>query len=110
MVPGDMPNMPVQFPPTSKNSPSTLKLFENPAHLGNILAYYLDKTTLLYKYISQKQTNVMITTMSPFLVGGGSGGPPTENLEILDGRRCNLGIYLRKMKLLIGLKNAGFLG
>jgi hypothetical protein len=33
-----------------------------------------------------------------------------ENFEILDGRRCNLGIYLRKMKLLIGLKNAGFLG
>jgi hypothetical protein len=27
-----------------------------------------------------------------------------------DGRRCILGIYLRKMKLLIGLKNAGFLG
>ena len=37
----------------------------------------------------------------PLLVGG---------VEILDGRRCNLGIYLRKMKLLIGLKNAGFLG
>ena len=37
-----------------------------------------------------------------------AGGP--ENFEILDGRRCNLGIYLRKMKLLIGLKNAGFLG
>jgi hypothetical protein len=36
------------------------------------------------------------------------GGP--ENFEILDGRRCNLDIYLRKMKLLIGLKNAGFLG
>jgi hypothetical protein len=33
-----------------------------------------------------------------------------ENFEILDGRRCNLGIYLRKLKLLIGLKNAGFLG
>ena len=33
-----------------------------------------------------------------------------ENFEILDGWRCNLGIYLRKMKLLIGLKNAGFLG
>jgi hypothetical protein len=31
------------------------------------------------------------------VVGGGSGGPPTENLEILDGRRCNLGIYLRKI-------------
>jgi hypothetical protein len=31
-------------------------------------------------------------------------------VEILDGRRCNLGIYLRKIKLLIGLKNAGFLG
>jgi hypothetical protein len=30
----------------------------------------------------------------------------TENFEILDGRRCNLDIYLRKMKLLIGLKNA----
>ena len=39
-----------------------------------------------------------------------AGGPPPENFEILDGRRCNLGIYLRKMKLLIGLKNAGFLG
>jgi hypothetical protein len=39
--------------------------------------------------------------VSPLLVGG---------VEILDGRRCNLGIYLRKMKLLIGLKNAGFLG
>jgi hypothetical protein len=36
------------------------------------------------------------------LVGGG-----LENFEILDGRRCNLGIYLRKMKVLIGLKNAG---
>jgi hypothetical protein len=36
------------------------------------------------------------------------GGP--ENFEILDGRRCNLGIYLRKMKLLIDLKNAVFLG
>ena len=47
---------------------------------------------------------------SPLLVGGGSGGPPAENFEILDGRRCNLGTYLRKMKLLIGLKNAGFLG
>jgi hypothetical protein len=33
-----------------------------------------------------------------------------ENFKILDGRRCNLGIYLMKMKLLIGLKNAGFLG
>jgi hypothetical protein len=33
-----------------------------------------------------------------------------ENFEILDGRRCNLGIYLRKMMLLIGLRNAGFLG
>ena len=43
-------------------------------------------------------------------VGGGSGAPPPENFEILDGRRCDLGIYLRKMKLLIGLKNAGFLG
>jgi hypothetical protein len=32
-----------------------------------------------------------------------------ENFEILDGRRCNLGIYLRKIQLLIGLKNAGFL-
>jgi hypothetical protein len=40
--------------------------------------------------------------------GGLAGGP--ENFEILDGRRCNLGIYLRKMKLLIGLKNACFLG
>ena len=39
-----------------------------------------------------------------------TGGPPPANFEILDGRRCNLGIYLRKMKLLIGLKNAGFLG
>jgi hypothetical protein len=37
-----------------------------------------------------------------------TGGIPPENFEILDGRRCNLGIYLRKMKLLIGLKNAGF--
>jgi hypothetical protein len=43
---------------------------------------------------------------SPSCLGG--GGP--KNFEILDGRRCNLGIYLRKMKLLIGLKNAGFLG
>jgi hypothetical protein len=42
----------------------------------------------------------------PILVGGGSGGPPPENFEILDGRRCNL----REMNLLIGLKNAGFLG
>jgi hypothetical protein len=40
---------------------------------------------------------------------GGFRGSPTENFEILDGRRCNLGIYLRKMKLLIGFKNAGFL-
>jgi hypothetical protein len=39
--------------------------------------------------------------MSPLLVGGGSRGPPPENFEIL---------YLRKMKLLIRLKNAGFLG
>jgi hypothetical protein len=44
------------------------------------------------------------------------GWPPSllargpKNLEILDGRRCNLGIYLRKLKLLIGLKNAGFVG
>ena len=37
-----------------------------------------------------------------------TGGIPPENFEILDGRRCNLGICLRKMKLLIGLKNAGF--
>ena len=37
-------------------------------------------------------------------------GDPPENFEILNGRRCNLGIYLRKMKLLIGLKNAGFQG
>ena len=37
-----------------------------------------------------------------------AGGP--ENFEILDGRRCNLGLYLRKMKLLIGLKKEGFLG
>jgi hypothetical protein len=37
-----------------------------------------------------------------------AGGHPPENFEILNGRRCNLGIYLRKMKLLIGLKNAGF--
>jgi hypothetical protein len=43
--------------------------------------------------------------VSPLLVG-----PPPENFETIDGRRCNLGIYLRKMKLLIGLKNAGFLG
>jgi hypothetical protein len=41
----------------------------------------------------------------PLLVGGGP-----ESFDILDGRRCNLGIYLRKMKLLIDLKNAGFLG
>jgi hypothetical protein len=40
----------------------------------------------------------------------GEPGPQPENFEILDGRRCNLGIYLRKMKFLIGLKNAGFLG
>ena len=39
-----------------------------------------------------------------------TGGHPPANFKILDGRRCNLGIYLRKMKLLIGLKNAGFLG
>ena len=39
------------------------------------------------------------------------GAPPLDWWgEILDGRRCNLGIYLRKMKLLIGLRNAGFLG
>jgi hypothetical protein len=38
----------------------------------------------------------------------GEGGP--ESFDILDGRRYNLGIYLRKMKLLIDLKNAGFLG
>ena len=48
--------------------------------------------------------------VSPLLVGGGSEGPPPENFEILDDRRCNLGIYLRKIKHLIGLKNAGFLG
>ena len=36
--------------------------------------------------------------VSPLFVGGGVRG----NFEILDG---NLGIYLRKMKLLIGLKN-----
>ena len=41
-------------------------------------------------------------------MGGGFRGPPPENFEILDGRRCNLGIYLRKMKLLIGVRNAGF--
>jgi hypothetical protein len=45
---------------------------------------------------------------NPLYVGRGSLGPPPENFEILDDRRCNLGIYLRKMKLLIGLKNAGF--
>ena len=44
----------------------------------------------------------------PCLVWQRSGGPPLKFFEILDGRRCNLGIYLRKMKLLIGLKNAGF--
>jgi hypothetical protein len=43
---------------------------------------------------------------TPLYVGGGRA--PPENFEILDCRRCNLGIYLRKMKLLIGLKNAGF--
>jgi hypothetical protein len=48
--------------------------------------------------------------VTPSRWAGGLGGPPPETLEILDGRRCNLGIYLRKMKLLIGLKNAGFLG
>jgi hypothetical protein len=48
--------------------------------------------------------------VDPLKVGRGSGGPPPENFEILDGRRCNLGIYLRKIKLLIDLKNAGFLG
>jgi hypothetical protein len=47
--------------------------------------------------------------VSPLLVGGGSWGPLAENYEILDGRRCNLGIYLRKMKLLIGLKKCRFL-
>jgi hypothetical protein len=41
---------------------------------------------------------------------GGSEAPSTENFEILDGRRYNLAIYLRKMKLLIGLKNEDFLG
>jgi hypothetical protein len=46
---------------------------------------------------------------SPLLVGGGRVSSP-DNFEILDGRRCNLGIYLRKMMLLIGLRNAGFLG
>ena len=39
-----------------------------------------------------------------------TGGPPPAKFEILDGRRCNLGIYLRKMKLLIGLKMQFFLG
>jgi hypothetical protein len=51
--------------------------------------------------------------MSPSGVGVSRGLSPRggcENFEILDGRRCNLGIYLRKLKLLIGLKNAGFLG
>ena len=42
--------------------------------------------------------------------GDESGGPSPENFKILDGRRCNRGIYLRKMKLLIGLKNAAFRG
>jgi hypothetical protein len=37
--------------------------------------------------------------MSPLLVGGG---------EILDGRRCNLGIYLRKMKLFNWFKKCRF--
>ena len=47
---------------------------------------------------------------------GEGNSPPSwlagglKNFEILDGRRCNLGIYLRKIKLSIGLKNAGFLG
>jgi hypothetical protein len=44
---------------------------------------------------------------SLLFVGRGSS---SIKFEILDGRSCNLGIYLRKMKLLIGLKNAGFLG
>jgi hypothetical protein len=44
------------------------------------------------------------------LVGVGSGDAPLKNFEILDGRRCILGICLRKMKLLIGLKNAFFFG
>ena len=29
----------------------------------------------------------------PLLLGGGSRDPLPENFEILDGRRCNLGIY-----------------
>jgi hypothetical protein len=61
------------------------------------------KNFLHYKVFDKKYPDV------PLLVGGRSGGP-AENFEILDGRRCNLGIYLKKMKLLIGLKNAGFLG
>jgi hypothetical protein len=36
------------------------------------------------------------------------GGPPAENFEILDGRRCNLGIYLRKMKLFNWFKKCRF--
>ena len=46
---------------------------------------------------------------SPSWLAGARVSSP-ENFEILDGRRCNLGIYLRKMMLLIGLRNAGFLG
>jgi hypothetical protein len=36
--------------------------------------------------------------------------PDIDRVSDCDGRRYNLDIYLRKMKLLIGLKNAGFLG
>ena len=44
--------------------------------------------------------------MSPSAVGVSWGG----SFEILDGRRCNLRkyIYLREMKLLIGLKKCRF--
>ena len=62
------------------------------------------------RHVPERQGGESERVVSPLLVCGGSGGPPVENFEILDGRRCNLGIYLRKLKLLIGLINAGFLG
>jgi hypothetical protein len=50
--------------------------------------------------------------MSPFLFGGVPYTimTPHNFPKCLDGRRRNLGVYMRNMKLLIGLKNTGFLG
>ena len=36
----------VQFPPTSKNSPSTLKLFENPGHINFSVIPFIDLTKI----------------------------------------------------------------